>query len=195
MTLEELKAFAEELVVAEYEAIVQKLTERDKREYRRGRRKFGRYEYGVDLVGGRRWNPGDDYFETMETQLSRYKPRKILVLTLHKWKRERIGVMWVSSTSRDEEEDPRFFHQLRVKNFEGRLRIISQYVICVTCFGTTVRPDGKPCEDCRGARWVFRDGERFRLPAPDQIEVVITPTDPKSLLVLEHIQSTVKPKR
>ncbi len=195
MTLDDLKAFAEELVVAEYEAIVQKLTERDECAYERGQHAFGRYEYGVDLVGGRKMGPKDEDFERWQRQLLQYKPRKILVLTLHKWKGERIGVMWVSSTSRDEEEDPRFFHQLRVKNFEGRLRIISQYVICVTCFGTTVRPDGKPCEDCRGARWVFRDGERFRLPAPDQIEVVITPTDPKSLLVLEHIQSTVKPKR
>ncbi len=194
MTLDDLKAFAEEFVVAEYEAIVQKLMERDERKYKRGRRKFGRYEYGVDLVGGRGWDLDESYFECSQRQLPQYKPRKILVLTLHKWKGERIGVMWVSSTSH-KEDDPRLFHQLRVKNIEGRLRVISLYVICVTCFGTTVRGDGKPCEDCRGARWVFREGERFRLPAPDQIEVLHTPTDPKNRLVLEHIQSTVKRKR
>ena len=194
MTLDDLKAFAEELVVAEYEAIVQKLTERDECAYERGQHAFGRYEYGVDLVGGRMMDPGDDYFETMETQLSRYKPRKILVLTLHKWKRERIGVMWVTNTSH-KEDDPRFFHQLRVKNIEGQPCVFSQYGRCLNCFGTGVFSDGKPCRECRGARWRFHSGERFRLPAPDEIEVLHTPVDPKSLLLLEHIQSTVKRKR
>lgn len=114
-----------------------------------------------------------------QEQARRLVPR--ILFKIKKWEHPKEGNLYqvyLSSTQNTDEKT--YFQSLIAKETKGKFYFVGRYSICYTCYATGIH-NGKPCPDCSGRGWEFREGlklktlgggkqEIFRYQAPERLE-------------------------